>query len=227
MEPPIQRHQLNDPAHIGAEGTTETTVQDGGGAAGLDAYMRLPVEQYDRLDPDMIKPLGGANYALHVPRVQIFSEWVEPVVQVNVSTTDGPEGPTVVIRAVNWAIRGSPLVEDLGLNRRFSLEFATILGWTPAAAAAGTSNGNGSSVARVGTGTLRGRCNLDVYAEVIGPFRFMPRVVLQTGGNAVMSALVNALLPMFMKRLSADYERWAADPKYRAQRSPQTATASP
>lgn len=51
-----------------------------------------------------------------------------------------------------------------------------------------------------GSGTLRGRCNLDVYAEVIGPFRFMPRVVLQTGGNAVMSALVNALLPMFMKR---------------------------
>lgn len=86
--------------------------------------------------------------------MQIFSEWVEPLVQVNVSTSDGPGGPAVVIRAVNWAIRGSPLVEDLGLNRRFSLEFATTLGWTPVAAAAGTSNGNGSNVARVGTGAL-------------------------------------------------------------------------
>lgn len=207
---------------------------------------------------------------------------------VNVSAAEGPEGPSVVIRAVNWGIRGSPLVENLGLNRRFSLDFATTLRWSPSVAgsARGGSGANGdcSELSTAGTGELiclklmnariastcavgmvcaeckgvghavaaalyaqdtgctgavalqtfqtfvhalrhqerkgvgsvrevrgggvcagilRGHCSLDVYAEVIGPFRLMPRVALEAGGNAVMAALVNSLLPLFLGRCSA------------------------
>jgi hypothetical protein len=49
-------------------------------------------------------------------------------------------------------------------------------------------------------GTLKGTTTLDVYTEVIGPFRYMPRQVLETGGNAVMQSLNNVLLPLFMRR---------------------------
>lgn len=50
----------------------------------LDAYMRLPVEQYYELDPSMIKPLGGDRFQLAVPRIQLFNVWLEPLVVVQV-----------------------------------------------------------------------------------------------------------------------------------------------
>lgn len=35
----------------------------------------------------------------------------------------------------------------------------------------------------------------------------------------VMSGLVNTLLPLFMRKLGADYQQWAQDGAYRAQRA--------
>jgi hypothetical protein len=34
-----------------------------------------------------------------------------------------------------------------------------------------------------------------------------------------MSGLVNTLLPLFMRRLAADYKKWSEDPAYRAHRA--------
>lgn len=45
-------------------------LQERGGALALDAYMRLPTEQYSELDPSMIHPLGNSAFLLKVPRVQ-------------------------------------------------------------------------------------------------------------------------------------------------------------
>lgn len=218
LEPRITREQLEDPAHIGASTTVERPIRDRGGDLSLDAYLDLPVEQYNRLDPDMIRPLGGGTYALQVPRVQIFSVWVEPLVHVTVAANkDGIGRSTVTIRAVNWGLTGSPLIESFGLARRFSLEFCTSLSWAPAN---NDANGNNSNTHN---GILRGTTSLDVYTEVIGPFRFMPRQLLETGGNAVMNTLNNALLPLFMQRLCDDYKRWASDPAYRQERQQTTA----
>ena len=89
---------------------------------------------------------------------------------VNVSSSAGPEGPSVVIRAVNWGIRGSPLMKNLGLDRRFSLDFATTLSWTPAAdaAAAGSASGNGAEVARMGESSGRPAPTHDLQARCTG-----------------------------------------------------------
>lgn len=218
LEPPITRDQLNDPAHIGAAATVERPTRDRGGEASLDAYLNLPVSQYDRLDPDLIKPLGFGKYALKVPRVQLFSVWVEPLVHVTVvSNKDSAGRSSVTIRAVNWGLSGSPLIESVGLARRFNLEFCTLLSWAPAT----NESTNGANL----NGTLKGTTTLDVYTEVIGPFRYMPRQVLETGGNAVMQSLNNVLLPLFMRRLSDDYERWASDPNYRLERQKQHSTS--
>lgn len=212
LEAPVTREQLEDPAHIGASTTVERSVRDRGGDLSLDSYLNLPIEQYDRLDPTMIKPLGGGTYALQVPRVQLFSVWVEPLVHVIVAASKDDMGrATVTIRAVNWGLTGSPLIESFGLTRRFSLDFCTLLSWAPADS---RPDGDG--------GVLRGQTTLEVYTEVIGPFRFMPRQVLEAGGNAVMNSLNNALLPLFMQKLSDDYERWASDPVYRQERQQST-----
>lgn len=41
---------------------------------------------------------------------------------------------------------------------------------------------------------------MNVYSEVVPPFNLMPRQLLEAGGNTVMQALVNNMLPMFMQR---------------------------
>ena len=52
----------------------------------------------------------------------------------------------------------------------------------------------------VSAGEVQGRIDLDVYSEVLGPFKIIPRGVLEAGGNSVMGALVNNLLPLFLRR---------------------------
>ncbi len=49
-------------------------------------------------------------------------------------------------------------------------------------------------------GTVHGSLDLDVWSEVIGPFRFLPRSVLEGTGNAVLGTLMSSLLPPFLKR---------------------------
>jgi hypothetical protein len=46
-------------------------LQDRGGLISLDQYTRLPPEQYNELDPAMIKALGGSSFLLKVPRLTV------------------------------------------------------------------------------------------------------------------------------------------------------------
>jgi Protein of unknown function (DUF1997) len=52
----------------------------------------------------------------------------------------------------------------------------------------------------LGTGQVQGHLDLEVWSEVIGPFRFMPRAFLESTGSAVLGALVRGLLPPFIGR---------------------------
>lgn len=49
-------------------------------------------------------------------------------------------------------------------------------------------------------GKVHGSLDLDVWSEVIGPFRFLPRSVLEGTGNAVLGTLISSLLPPFLNR---------------------------
>lgn len=60
---------------------------------------------------------------------------------------------------------------------------------------------------------------LDVWCEVVPPFNLMPRELLQSSCNTVLSATSSMLLPLFLRRLAADYQRWATDPQYRETRA--------
>jgi hypothetical protein len=210
-------------------------MQDRGGAMSLDAYMRLPPEQYNELDPALITALGGSTFLLTVPRLSLFGVWVEPQVTVSVRLADGGPGG-VVFESGECRLRGSDLLTQLGLDRRFVLYFHTLLTWqsgppaapaTAAAAAAPTAqpSGSGSGIDVSGSdvsgssGAIKAQVDVQVWTEVVGPFRAIPRGVLQATGNAVMGALMQALLPLFLQKLADDYHRWSTDPAYRARRA--------
>ncbi|GAX80105.1 hypothetical protein CEUSTIGMA_g7543.t1 [Chlamydomonas eustigma] len=216
-----RREDLNDPAEIGAIGTASVKVPDQGGSVALATYMTLPVEQYFVLDPDQIKFLEGSRFLLTVPRQQFFSIWIEPDVEISVNIEASP--PKVILQAENCRIRGSEVIQNMQLDKRFCLTFKTELHWCTNSNN-GTSNGknsdmDGDSVASVGTGEITANLNMNVWCEVIPPFNLMPREVLQASCNAVLSGLVGSLLPFFVRKLSEDYKKWAVDPVYRRKRA--------
>lgn len=216
---PRTHDSLRDPAHIGATSNTQTKVQEVPDLT-LDTYMRLPVEQYYELDPNMIKPLGSRQFLLAVPRIQLFNVWLEPVVEVVVRHADGTS--KVIIEAVSCQLKGSELIQSMGLDRRFVLNFTTELTWDSPASrtTGGASRGPApASQQALHHGTIFAQLQLDVWCEVIPPFSLLPRDVLEGTGNAVLSGLVSALLPVFVRKLGSDYERWASEPAYRARRA--------
>lgn len=57
-----------------------------------------------------------------------------------------------------------------------------------------------ADIASLVAGHVQGHLDLEVWSEVIGPFRFMPRGFLESTGSAVLGALVRGLLPPFIGR---------------------------
>lgn len=167
----------------------------------MNSYMTLPVEQYFVLDPSQIRFITGNRFELSVPRVNILNVWLEPVVEVTVQQVAN----RVVLQAENARIYGSDSIETLRLDERFCMKFMTELSWQP---------GHGGE-----PGSITGNAQLDVWSEVIPPFHLMPREVLVATCNAVMSGLVNSLLPLFLRKLGSDYEKWSGDETYRKQRA--------
>ncbi|GAB4821541.1 hypothetical protein N2152v2_008587 [Parachlorella kessleri] len=72
---------------------------------------------------------------------------------------------------------------------------------------------------RPGRGQIDGDLTVEVWSEVVAPFDLLPRPFLEASCNAVVGGLVGALLPLFMRRLGEDYEKWATDAAYRETRS--------
>ena len=52
-----------------------------------------------------------------------------------------------------------------------------------------------------------------------GPFRAMPRGLLQTTGNAVMRVATDQVLRGFLRTLIRDYDAWGSDAAYRDRRA--------
>lgn len=221
--------ELNDPAKIGATGNASTRFAVLPTYESLSSYMLLPVEQYFVLDPKQIAHLGGNRFVLTVPRINLFNVWLEAVVEVSVVTSAAASSglPRVVLQAENCRISGSDAVEALKLDQRFCMRFQTELTWKEAATAAAGSSvahtqgaGNGGAAQPMQQqGEIRADSRLDVWSEVVSPFHLLPRDVLVATCNSVLRGLVASLLPLFVRQLAEDYQRWAADPAYRAERA--------
>lgn len=60
-----------------------------------------------------------------------------------------------------------------------------------------------------------------------GPFRAMPRPVLERTANAVMRLASDRILDGFLRALVRDYGRWSADGAYRDRRASAAAPPAP
>mmetsp|Transcript_25137 Transcript_25137/g.63764 ORF Transcript_25137/g.63764 Transcript_25137/m.63764 type:complete len:271 (-) Transcript_25137:153-965(-) len=211
---------LDNPAQIGASGRHTVKVKNFPSPVSLTNYMLLPVEQYFVLDPKQIKHLGGNRFLLIVPRINILNVWLEPEVEVEVTTVAGPS-PRVILQAENARIRGSEAIERLRIDQRFCMRFVTELQWSGAPVVSSAASGASFEDEPLASspGDISGGAHLDVWCEVIPPFNLMPREVLQGTCNVVMQGLVSTLLPLFMSKLGEDYQRWAVDAAYRASRA--------
>lgn len=148
----------------------------------------------------------------------------------------GPgSGPRVLLRAENCRITGSDAVESLRLDQRFAMRFVTELTWRSTAPTTSNGNGNGNGHAGSGSGgavqqqqqqaqgEIRADSRLDVWSEVVQPFHLLPREVLVATCNGVLRGLMGSLLPLFVRMLAQDYQRWAVDAAYRAERAQRSA----
>jgi len=240
--------RLSNPAKIGCTSAAFCEVTGTQGAGSLDRYMRLPVEQYFVLDPNMIQSLGGNRFTCQIPRLNFFNLWIEPMVEVSVDliepdrdTNDGGSTiaePMVRLSAKKCRIRGSPSIETLGLDRRFCIDMVVELQWrdqlgrnpsanpSALASSSGSSSSSRSDKHQSPSGSIRGTSNLQVWCEVVPPFHMMPRGILESTCSAVLSATVGAMFPAFLKGLGKDYEKWSVDENYRSERAARSISAT-
>jgi len=198
---------LKDTVRLTGNSSFSVQVLDRGGPLSVDSYMRLPIEQYSHLDSSMIEPLGGNTFRLIVPRISMFNLWVQPSVDILVTllVTHGTQ-PRVILTGTKCHLTGSELVQRMHLEERFALHFVTQLVWSPSPLAAG------------GLGSITGHLETNVLTEIIPPFHVLPRSVMQGTCNGVLRGLIRSLLPLFMRKLGQDYDRWATDASYRRAR---------
>ncbi|WIA38300.1 hypothetical protein OEZ86_001640 [Tetradesmus obliquus] len=90
----------------------------------LDAYMRLPVEQYYILDPKQIQFVAGNRFILSVPRIQLLGASLQPVIEVCVTGEDD----AVLLQATDCQLNATGIMG--ALDSKFAMQFQTRLTWT-------------------------------------------------------------------------------------------------
>ena len=188
----------------------------------LTEYMRLPTAQYALLDLPYgasLERLGpgddgdveaaaaaaaeGADlFLLKVPPVQFFFLRVEPNVYATVEARD----ESVVVESSRCLLLGSDaLIERIGLNEAFEFTVRATMTWTD----------DGAADAR----TIDCDTSLAVDVAPPGPFRAMPKAILERTGNAVMRVATDQVLRGFLRTLVQDYDLWGSDAAYRERRA--------
>ena len=142
------------------------------------------------------KPLSAA-----VPGLPVVE--ASPEVLARVST----EPDRVVIRSEACTIAGSPLVDSLRLNERYDFFVETTFTWQPEDRTA------------TGEEAIYSRTEIRVDVRPPGPFKVVPRWILEAVGNRVMSLALSGLQTTFVANLGDDYVRWATSEAYRSERA--------
>lgn len=206
---------LSPDAFICVQRTAVQPVQKVDAAVSLTDYMRLPVEQYCAIELPMAAKLTLASevwpsrsqsneFALRVPPLTFAIPGapvaVEPLVYAQVDA----QPCCVQIRADECTLSGSPFVESLRLNERFTFQVRTQLTWE-----------DGDSP------VMRAQSSIEADVEVPPLFAKVPRILLECIAAAAMSVVLQQLQRTFLRNLAADYFCWASDPAYREARSRQ------
>ena len=184
-------------------------------ALSLSGYMQLPVEQYCGIVLPMRAKLmpasevwparsGSDEFALCVPPLRFNIPRVPLVVEPLVFATVQSQPSCVQISSDECTLSGSPFVDSLRLNERFTFRVRTLLTWDDSE-----------------TPTMRADTRIEADVETPPLFAPVPRVLLERIAAGAMSLVLQQLQSTFLRNLAADYARWATDARYRETRREQ------
>mmetsp|Transcript_772 Transcript_772/g.2080 ORF Transcript_772/g.2080 Transcript_772/m.2080 type:complete len:185 (-) Transcript_772:172-726(-) len=175
--------------------------------------MQLPVEQYCSIQLPMDAQLmpasdvwpsrsGADEFALRVPPLQFPIPGVPIVVEPLVYALVRPHPSFVEISSDECTLSGSPFVESLRLNERFTFRVRTQLTWS-----------------ETEVPTIRAETRIQADVETPSLFALIPRTLLERIAASAMSLVLQQLQGTFLRNLAADFARWTTDPHYRDTRS--------
>ena len=137
-------------------------------------------------------------------------------------------GPCVLIEIVSARVEGK-LVEELGINDMFVNHGTTAFRWRskgdgsldgPALTRTGYAEDEDRATEQESEGAcIMGWTDIGVGVDPPGAFAKLPRSLTQRVGDAVLGTTLSVLQRVFISGLASDYERWAADEKYRTERA--------
>ena len=184
-------------------------------AGTLTNYMRLPVESYCGIELPMRAKLtlasivwpqrsGTNEFALRVPplsfAIPLHPLAVEPLVFAKVYS----QADCVQIMSDECTLSGSPFVESLHLNERFTFRVRMLLRWDDSEKP-----------------TISADTRIEADVETPSMFALVPRRLLESIAESAMALVLQQLQRTFLRNLAADYARWATDTSYRNARSEQ------
>jgi hypothetical protein len=149
---------------------------------------RLPeyLQQEERviaslLDPSQLTRLAPGTYRYTVTSLQVFQLQVKPVVSLEIET----EGGTMTMRALDCELEGLGIVDDFNLTLEARLSCA--------------SKG------------LSGDARLEVQVSQPPLLRLIPRRVLETTGESILSGILLGIKTRVGQQLIADFKRWCSE----------------
>jgi hypothetical protein len=111
-------------AYLSASSTFEAPVREGD--VPVEAYLKLPIEQYFISDPSSITKVSADEFLFQLPKLHFFNVWVAPKVKMTVQVQDKPK--TIVnIKADECVVSGSKFVEKMRINERLKIKVKTSL----------------------------------------------------------------------------------------------------
>lgn len=161
----------------------------------LEQYMQLPIEGYTLLpmrEGTGLKRIDGAIdlFELEAPSLKFFTIEVKPIIVARVSVTPS----AVLISAQKCVLRGSPIVNKLGLNDRFVVDAQLEFTWS--------------------ADTIYSKSEIAVDVDLQAIFSYLPTRLVVSTGNRVVRRALNLIQGDFLKALGSDFERWSADDDY-------------
>jgi len=149
---------------------------------------RLPeyLQQEERviaslLDPSQLTRLAPGTYRYTVTTLQVFQLQVKPVVSLEIET----EGATMTMRALDCELEGLGIVDDFNLTLEARLSCA--------------SKG------------ISGDARLEVQVSQPPLLRLIPRRVLETTGESILSGILLGIKTRVGQQLIADFKRWCSE----------------
>lgn len=139
---------------------------------------------YSLADPSQIKVLGDHRFEFRMQSIKFLMLTLEPVAELKIYPNENNE---VIIYSDSCRLQN-----QTALNRRFSFK---LQGWL---------------AARPDNSGVSGNAQLDIDIDLPQAFRFTPKNLLESTGNAIVSSILVAIKQRLQNRLIHEYRGWSS-----------------